>query len=165
MWCHVGIHVDFTSIMHSYLYRILKHSVKWTWTSSTLFHQWQCLKCNGRGLPVSRVKWPLCNRATQNECNCWSNTWSRILGHSTCSSSPLTMSFVWPKVALRGSLHYGPWSGESNDVVRKLVFTALLRPKGWYTMNMAFTTSLRGNLLSSAITMVVVGSPIITQTS
>jgi hypothetical protein len=26
-----------------------------------LFHQWECLKCNGHGLSVSCVKWPLCH--------------------------------------------------------------------------------------------------------
>ena len=32
--CHVGIHVDFTSILHSQLHWSFKRSVKWSWTGS-----------------------------------------------------------------------------------------------------------------------------------
>ena len=32
--CHVGIHVDFTSILHSHTPLVPKSSLKWTWTGS-----------------------------------------------------------------------------------------------------------------------------------
>jgi hypothetical protein len=56
--CYVGIHVDFTSILHSHT-----PLVPQAWCESNLdrlriFHQWECLKCNGHGPSVSCVKWP-----------------------------------------------------------------------------------------------------------
>ena len=37
----------------------LKNSVKQTWTSFAFFHQLVCLKCNGHGLLVWCVRWPV----------------------------------------------------------------------------------------------------------
>ena len=60
IWCHVGIHVNFTSTsLHSHTL-----SVPQAWCEANLdwlclFHQWECLKCNGHGLLVSCVRWPL----------------------------------------------------------------------------------------------------------
>ena len=57
---HLGIHVKYTSTLHSHtplvpqvycamnLDRLLR-----------LSHQWECLTCNGHGLSISCVKWPL----------------------------------------------------------------------------------------------------------
>ena len=58
--CHVGNHVDFTSILHSHIYSIgpLKRSVKANSDRLRLFHQWERLKWNGHGLSVPCVKWP-----------------------------------------------------------------------------------------------------------
>ena len=57
--CHVGIHVDFTSILHSNTQLVLQEYCE----AADLFricllHQWECLKCNGHGPSVSCLKWP-----------------------------------------------------------------------------------------------------------
>ena len=56
-----GIHVDFTSILHSHTPLVPEHSVKRTWTGSTFSTKW--LKCDGHGLSVLCVKWPLCGHS------------------------------------------------------------------------------------------------------
>jgi hypothetical protein len=33
--------------------------VKWTWTVSTFFYQWELLHCHGQGPSALCVKWPL----------------------------------------------------------------------------------------------------------
>ena len=53
IWCHVGIHVDFTSILHS-----RTPLAPYVWCEVNLdrlrlFHQWELLKCNCHGLSVS----------------------------------------------------------------------------------------------------------------
>ena len=57
--CHVGIHVDLTSILHSHtpLLPQAKCEVA-NLDRLRLFHHWKCSKCNGHGLSVSCVKWP-----------------------------------------------------------------------------------------------------------
>ena len=60
--CHVRIHPDdFTSILHSHTPLVpQKRSMKQrNLDRLRLFHQWECLKCNGHGPSVSCVKWPL----------------------------------------------------------------------------------------------------------
>ena len=52
IWCHIGIHVNFTSILHSHT---PLHSVKRTWTGFTFSTNESALKCNGHGLSVSCV--------------------------------------------------------------------------------------------------------------
>ena len=59
--CHVGIHVDFY-IHLAFTYSLcwsLKRSVSLNLDRLHLFHQWECLKCNGVGLSVSCGEWPL----------------------------------------------------------------------------------------------------------
>ena len=53
--CHVEIHVNFTSILHSYTPFIVWNELDQFY----LLHQWEGLKCNGHGLSVLCVKWPL----------------------------------------------------------------------------------------------------------
>ena len=55
---HVGIHVDFTSILHSHTPLVPRALCEANLDRLRLIHQWECLKCNGHGLSVSCVKWP-----------------------------------------------------------------------------------------------------------
>ena len=55
---HVGIHVDFTSILHSQTPLVPQGQCEANWDWLRFFHQWKCLKCNGHGLSISCVKWP-----------------------------------------------------------------------------------------------------------
>jgi hypothetical protein len=56
---YVGIHVDFTSIiLHTLTPGVPRASSEVSLDRFLLFHQWECLKCNGHGLAVSCVKWP-----------------------------------------------------------------------------------------------------------
>ena len=59
IWCRVGIHIDSTSILHSYTLLVPQAQCGANLEQLHLFHQWECLKCNGHGLSVSCVKWPL----------------------------------------------------------------------------------------------------------
>jgi hypothetical protein len=62
--CHVGIHVDFTSILLSHTPLVPQGSCEANQARDRLFHQWECLKCNdGHGLSVSCVRWPKWSRA------------------------------------------------------------------------------------------------------
>ena len=59
--CHVGIHVDFTSILYSYTPLVPQAQCEAAKLDQRLrlFHQWERLKCNdGLGLSVSCVKRP-----------------------------------------------------------------------------------------------------------
>ena len=56
IWCHVGIHVDFTSILYSILLWSLKCCVKQTWTGSTI--------------STNESAWSL--MVTGNQCRVWS---------------------------------------------------------------------------------------------
>ena len=58
IWCHVEIHVDFTSILQSHTPLVPQAECEANLDQLCLFHQWECLKCNGHGLSVSCVKWP-----------------------------------------------------------------------------------------------------------
>jgi hypothetical protein len=60
IWCHVGIYVYFTSILHSHTLLVPQAYCEANLDQLRIFHQWECLKCNGHGLPVSCVKWPSC---------------------------------------------------------------------------------------------------------
>ena len=56
--CHVGVHVDFISILHSHTLLVPQALCEANLDVLRLFHQWECLKCNGHGLLVLCVKWP-----------------------------------------------------------------------------------------------------------
>ena len=99
IWCHV----DFTSIFHS-----PTPLVPQAWLS--LFHQWECWKCNGHGLSVSCVKWPL------------------VLQHAQLLNDESTQSICTPRLALekddahfvtqfRATSHMsqGPWPCNGED--------------------------------------------------
>ena len=58
IWCHVGLHINFTSILHSLTMLVPQAYCEANLDQLCLFHQWECLKCNGHGLSVLRVKWP-----------------------------------------------------------------------------------------------------------
>jgi hypothetical protein len=57
--CHVEIHVDYTSILHSHTPLVPQAECEANLDRPRLFHQWECLKCNGHRPSVSCVKWPL----------------------------------------------------------------------------------------------------------
>ena len=60
IWCNVGIHVEFTSILHSPTYSIGPSSGVCSKVGPPLpFPPTRCLKYIGHGLSVSCVKWPL----------------------------------------------------------------------------------------------------------
>jgi hypothetical protein len=59
IWWHVGIHVDFTSILLSLTPFIPRALCEVNSDRLRLFHQWECLKCTGHGPSISCVKWPL----------------------------------------------------------------------------------------------------------
>ena len=56
IWCHVGIHVDF---FYSLAPLVPQAYCEANLDRLRLFHQWECLKCNGHGLLVLYVKWSL----------------------------------------------------------------------------------------------------------
>ena len=56
--CHVGIQVDFTSILHSHTPLVPQAECEVNLDRLHLLHQWECSKSKGRGLSVSCVKWP-----------------------------------------------------------------------------------------------------------
>ena len=57
---HVGIHVNFTFILQSHTPLVPQAQCEVANLDRLrLFHQWKCSKCNGHGLSVSCVKWPL----------------------------------------------------------------------------------------------------------
>ena len=58
--CHVGIHVEFTSILHSRTLLVPQAKCEEADLDRLrrFLHQWECLKCTGHGLSVSCVKWP-----------------------------------------------------------------------------------------------------------
>ena len=58
--CHVGIHVYFTSILHSHTPLVPQAYCAANLDRLRLSHQWECLKCNGHILSVSCVKCPQC---------------------------------------------------------------------------------------------------------
>ena len=58
IWSRVGIHMDFTLILHSHTQLVPRASCEANLDRLHLFHQWECLKCNGHGLSVSCAKWP-----------------------------------------------------------------------------------------------------------
>ena len=64
---NLGSHVAFTSILHSHTPLVPRTQCEAKLDWLPLFHQWKCLKCNGHGLLVSCVKWPLANL--------WWNAW------------------------------------------------------------------------------------------
>jgi hypothetical protein len=51
--CYVRIHVDISSTLISLNLRPSPSSVKWTWTVSAFFDEWEILECNGHGPWVS----------------------------------------------------------------------------------------------------------------
>ena len=59
IWCHVGVHVDFTSILYSHISLVPQAQCEANLDQFDLFHQWECLKCNGHMPSVLCVKWPL----------------------------------------------------------------------------------------------------------
>lgn len=58
IWYHVGIHGDFTAIFHSLTSLVPQAQCEEDLDQLQLFHQWECLKCNGHGPLVLYVKWP-----------------------------------------------------------------------------------------------------------
>ena len=92
IWYHGEIiHVDFTSILHS-LTPVGPSSVGLANLDRfRLFHQWECLKCNGHGLSVSCVKEPLSGLGLC-ACNPRSRAiWLWLTPDSLLRSSPLRM--------------------------------------------------------------------------
>jgi hypothetical protein len=63
IWCHVGIHVDYTSILHSHTPLVPQAWCEANLDSLRLFHQWECLKCNGHGLSTF-----VCEVALSTQC-------------------------------------------------------------------------------------------------
>ena len=55
--CHLGILVGFTSILHSLTPLVPQAQCEANLDRLRLFHQWECLKCNGHWLSISCVKW------------------------------------------------------------------------------------------------------------
>ena len=56
--CHVALHVDFTSILHSHTLLVLQaqceaSNLDWL----RVIQGWECLKCNGHGLSTLCVEW------------------------------------------------------------------------------------------------------------
>ena len=49
-WCHVGIHVDFSSLFHSHTPLVPQAWCEANLDRLHLLHQWECLKCDGHGL-------------------------------------------------------------------------------------------------------------------
>ena len=58
IWCHVGILVDITPILHSHAPLVPRAQCEANLDRLRLFHQHECLKWIGHGLSVSCVKWP-----------------------------------------------------------------------------------------------------------
>jgi hypothetical protein len=102
IWCHVGIHVDFTSILHSRILMIPQPKCEANLDQLHLFRQWEYLKSNGHRLSVLCVKWPLIHLhvALLVSCNILDGKnkikWNH--GHATNSKGRFT---PWPS-KLRG---------------------------------------------------------------
>ena len=58
IWWHIGIHVDFTTVLQSHTRLVPQLKCKANLGRLCLFHQWECLKCNGHGLSAFCVEWP-----------------------------------------------------------------------------------------------------------
>jgi hypothetical protein len=57
IWWRVGVHVHFTSVLHSYTPLVTQAECEADLHRLRLFHQWECLRFNGHGLSISCVKW------------------------------------------------------------------------------------------------------------
>ena len=66
--CYVSIHVDFTSILHLHTPLVPQAYCEVNVDRLHLFHQWECLNCNGHGLSVSGGKWPSTSRTWWSSC-------------------------------------------------------------------------------------------------
>ena len=66
IWCHVGVLVYFTSILHSHILLGSQVECEANLDMLHLLHQWECLKCNGHRLSISCVKWPLVIRTCKS---------------------------------------------------------------------------------------------------
>jgi hypothetical protein len=58
IWCHMGIHVDNYIHLASHTPLVPHAQREANLVRLHLFHQCECLKCNGHGLSVPCVKWP-----------------------------------------------------------------------------------------------------------
>ena len=77
IWCHVGVHVDFTSILHSYTPLIPRAECDANSDRLHLFYQWESLKFNDHGLSISCVKWSWGPVTITLQALSWWKRWSR----------------------------------------------------------------------------------------
>ena len=101
--CHVGIHVDFISIVHSRTLLVPQAYIVWSnkLGPAPLFHQRECLKRNNHMPSISCVKWPPTS-LTRYYPNV---TWSRPvhMESQVPTFEPQENPWLMCKVALRGA--------------------------------------------------------------
>ena len=114
--CHVWIHVDFTSILHSLTPLVPQAECEANLDRLYLLHQWECLKYIGDGLSVSCVKWPYELACVQKTLDyllkmCWSlwtqqSTWLKrpirpLDEHENLNFYSWTNIFIWTLKIMR----------------------------------------------------------------